>query len=296
MIIPHQEFDTMATPRRPDDGAERIEDGAADLAGGNEGADISGEADGSGDRYQPAKGTNGSAGVPNYDPELCTFLVQLSQAPGDLDLYKVFADKLADWSDSRETLVRDLATPAVSPVWPSTVSGFPAPIVAARGWAASFRGSRVHAAVYPRSALHDVITEATRDDGRAWPRHRPATVAEARLPAKGRTTESLMGAVDDCRLRLLLAIFGTAPNKLACFQVLRTSSDMEEVKDVLYGRQAVDTLRWLNSLYKCDRARFSLVLRALLEDPRLRHLGCMAMSAVEPEWPALIASRLTAGE
>lgn len=137
--------------------------------------------------------------VASDDPELRAFL-RAAHGSGDAPL--PLADKLREWGDPRDDAVQELCAPR--PILPPARYSLwePFTMVASGQWYARLTSSGVVARAYAGTALHAYLSAYGKPE------------AVRIHPAGGPTSKSVLDAVEQCRLRLVLTLFGLEAGEL----------------------------------------------------------------------------------
>ena len=207
--------------------------------------------------------------VPDHNPELRSLL---HRTVLDEEAGLEFANWLEDEDDPRADAVRDLFAP-VAAVPPRPDAGVSHPMAAGRQWAAARTKAGVIASAYPGTPLSQLIQAAG-----------GVEATEVKVAVNRQTPEALAEAFRTCRLRFLLALFGTTPAMVAAERVVRdTGAAVDDVLRVL-RRVRLNAVPWLGALRRSHPAWFSAVMSGAMRDKQLRTVCDAALDAVDGGW------------
>jgi hypothetical protein len=206
--------------------------------------------------------------VPNDNPDLLAFLRgTVAQGVASPSL----ADQLREWEDPRADAVQELCTPRPilpdpwRPIWE------PFTLVASGQWYARLTSSRVVARAYGSTPLHGFLSAYGK----------PEAVRAHR--ASGPTAKSVLDAVEQCRLRLVLTLFGLKAEEL---EAPPDDSPQARIARLAYSLRAVGR-RAVSRVCRVIRAEPELgraLSSALLKDRYDRGLWEMVMDELNPDW------------
>jgi hypothetical protein len=202
--------------------------------------------------------------IPDDHAELVELLYQ---AHRDAAAIGILSDWLRDRDDERADLVADLAAPGAIPDFAPSV-GDELPLAAGRDWCSVRRANGVRGRVYPGTRLAAAIRATTcQDDVGGWDNspYRFSHRISADLQDQGR----IRSALDCCRGRFLLPLFGLNRESVIALRSLRVSRGVERIPYLLMVSVAPAAgARWLRDLLSNNPVRF----RAIMQHRLMRHV------------------------